>query len=235
MPLVKLSRHGFAFPPPASALVQPNGLLALGGDLSVQRLLNAYQNGIYPWFSAGQPILWWSPDPRAVLFPEHLHISRSMYRFHRRTPYRVTLNTAFVQVIECCAVRNEGTWITTGIMMAYQRLHELGYAHSVEVWLGDELAGGLYGVGMGAIFCGESMFSRYDNASKTALLVFCDYFARQGGRLIDCQILNPHTASLGCEEIPRVRYLALLENWCHHQLTGHCWSACTLSQPASTA
>lgn len=135
MRLVQLSRHSIAFPSPEGALREPNGLLALGGDLSPARLLMAYQRGIFPWFSPGDPILWWSPDPRAVLWPESLHISRSMKRFHKRSPYRVTMNYAFGQVIEGCASdREEGTWITRGVVEAYHRLHELGHAHSIEVW-----------------------------------------------------------------------------------------------------
>lgn len=173
MRLVQLSRHSIAFPSPEGALREPNGLLALGGDLSPARLLMAYQHGIFPWFSPGDPILWWSPDPRAVLWPEKFHLSRSMKRFHNASPYRVTLNYAFDRVIDGCANhRDEGTWITRGIEEAYRRLHELGHAHSIEVWRDRELVGGMYGVSQGALFCGESMFSRQENASKTALLVF---------------------------------------------------------------
>lgn len=208
MRLVQLSRHSIAFPSPEGALREPNGLLALGGDLSPARLLMAYQHGIFPWFSPGDPILWWSPDPRAVLWPEKFHLSRSMKRFHNASPYRVTLNYAFDRVIDGCANhRDEGTWITRGIEEAYRRLHELGHAHSIEVWRDQELVGGMYGVSQGALFCGESMFSRQENASKTALLVFCAEFTRHGGKLIDCQVLNSHTASLGAIEIPRRDYL----------------------------
>lgn len=211
MRLVQLSRHSIAFPSPEGALREPNGLLALGGDLGPARLLMAYQRGIFPWFSPGDPILWWSPDPRAVLWPERFHLSRSMKRFHRQSPYRVTLNYAFSQVIEGCAQdRHEGTWITTSISQAYHRLHELGHAHSIEVWQGETLVGGMYGVAMGELFCGESMFSRGENASKTALYVFCEAFSRAGGKLIDCQVLNSHTASLGAIEIPRRDYLEYL-------------------------
>lgn len=167
MRLVQLSRHSIAFPSPEGALREPNGLLALGGDLSPARLLMAYQRGIFPWFSPGDPILWWSPDPRAVLWPESLHISRSMKRFHKRSPYRVTMNYAFGQVIEGCASdREEGTWITRGVVEAYHRLHELGHAHSIEVWREDELVGGMYGVAQGTLFCGESMFSRMEMRPK---------------------------------------------------------------------
>lgn len=224
MRLVQLSRHSIAFPSPEGALREPNGLLALGGDLSPARLLMAYQRGIFPWFSPGDPILWWSPDPRAVLWPGTFHISRSMKRFHRRSPYRVTLNYAFGQVIEGCAQdRHEGTWITSGIMQAYHRLHELGHAHSVEVWRNDELVGGMYGVSLGAIFCGESMFSRAENASKTALLVFSETFKQSGGKLIDCQVLNSHTASLGAVEIARRDYLDRLDILRMHRLPEQFW------------
>ena len=189
MRLVQLSRHSIAFPSPEGALREPNGLLALGGDLGPARLLMAYQRGIFPWFSPGDPILWWSPDPRAVLWPEQFHLSRSMKRFHKTTPYRVTINYAFSDVLAGCAHdRNEGTWITTSISQAYHRLHELGHAHSIEVWQENTLVGGMYGVAMGELFCGESMFSRAENASKTALYVFCKAFSHAGGKLIDCQV-----------------------------------------------
>ena len=234
MRLVQLSRHSVAFPSPEGALREPNGLLALGGDLSPARLLMAYQRGIFPWFSPGDPILWWSPDPRAVLWPEQFHLSRSMARFHKRSPYRVTLNHDFGRVIEGCAQdRDEGTWITPDVVLAYHRLHELGYAHSIEVWEGDELVGGMYGVSQGALFCGESMFSRRVNASKTALLVLSADFQRQGGQLIDCQVLNDHTASLGAVEIPRREYLQHLDAMRLQKLPSHFWVPRTLFMPAA--
>lgn len=224
MRLIQLSRESLNFPPPEMALREPNGLLAMGGDLSPQRLLNAYHRGIFPWFSPGDPILWWSPDPRAVLLPEHFHLSRSMKRFHQKSPYRVTLNQQFQQVIEGCASdRNEGTWITHEVKRAWQKLHELGHAQSIEVWRGEELVGGMYGLELGQIFCGESMFSRSENASKTALLVFSDYFQQQGGKLIDCQVLNPHTLSLGAREIPRATYLQYVHSLAHQPLSVDCW------------
>jgi len=233
MRLVQLSRHSVAFPSPEGALREPNGLLALGGDLSPARLLMAYQRGIFPWFSPGDPILWWSPDPRAVLWPEQFHLSRSMARFHKRSPYRVTLNHDFGQVIAGCAQdRDEGTWITPDVVLAYHRLHELGYAHSIEVWEGDELVGGMYGVSQGALFCGESMFSRRVNASKTALLVLCEDFLRQGGQLIDCQVLNEHTASLGATDIPRREYLQHLNAMRLQKMPPHFWVPRTLFTPA---
>lgn len=224
MRLIQLSRESLNFPPPEMALREPNGLLAMGGDLSSQRLLNAYHQGIFPWFSPGDPILWWSPDPRAVLLPENFHLSRSMKRFHQKSPYQVTLNTQFQQVIEGCASdRQEGTWITHEVKRAWQKLHELGHAHSVEVWRGEELVGGMYGLELGQIFCGESMFSRSENASKTALLIFSDYFQQMGGKLIDCQVLNPHTHSLGAQEIPRATYLHYIHSLARQPLSPDCW------------
>ncbi|MBK4724046.1 leucyl/phenylalanyl-tRNA--protein transferase [Pantoea agglomerans] len=224
MRLIQLSRESLNFPPPEMALREPNGLLAMGGDLSPQRLLNAYHRGIFPWFSPGDPILWWSPDPRAVLLPEHFHLSRSMKRFHQKSPYQVTLNQQFQQVIEGCASdRNEGTWITHEVKRAWQKLHELGHAQSIEVWRGEDLVGGMYGLELGQIFCGESMFSRSENASKTALLVFSEYFEQQGGKLIDCQVLNPHTLSLGAQEIPRAAYLQYVHSLAHQPLSADCW------------
>ncbi len=231
MRLVQLSRDSIAFPSPEGALREPNGLLALGGDLTPARLLMAYQRGIFPWFSPGDPILWWSPDPRAILYPEQFHLSRSMKRFHRTSPYTVTLNHAFERVLYGCASdRNEGTWITADIVEAYLRLHELGHAHSIEVWEGKELVGGMYGVPQGALFCGESMFSRRVNASKTALLVFCQHFIHHGGKLIDCQVLNEHTASLGVIEIPRREYLQALAELRLQHLGSHCWVPQRLGQ-----
>lgn len=229
MRLIQLSRDSLIFPPPEMALREPNGLLAMGGDLSPARLLNAYQRGIFPWFSPGDPILWWSPDPRAVLFPEKFHLSRSMKRFHQRSPYRVTLNQNFMDVVEGCASdREEGTWITPEVKRAWLKLYDAGEAQSVEVWHHQELVGGMYGLALGQLFCGESMFSRSENASKTALLVFSRYFQQQGGKLIDCQVLNPHTASLGAEEIPRVDYLHWVDSLAHQPLPDRCWQQQTL-------
>lgn len=223
MRLVQLSRHSIAFPSPEGALREPNGLLALGGDLSPARLLMAYQRGIFPWFSLATRSSGGRP-PRAVLWPEQFHLSRSMKRFHQRSPYRVTLNHAFGEVIEGCASdRDEGTWITSSIVRAYHQLHELGHAHSIEVWQENTLVGGMYGVAQGVLFCGESMFSRAENASKTALLVFCQDFAHSGGKLIDCQVLNNHTASLGAVDIPRRDYLDYLSVLRGYRLPERFW------------
>ncbi len=230
MQLHRLSEDRPHFPPPEMALDEPNGLLAFGGDLSEQRLLNAYRNGIFPWYSPGDPILWWSPDPRAVLYAGEFHVSRSLARFMRHNPYRVTVNQQFAEVITACAERGqEGTWIGPEVQAAFIRLHHRGRAHSIEAWLGEELVGGMYGISQGAMFCGESMFSRRDNASKVALLTFCRFFMHQGGKMIDCQVLNSHTASLGAREIPRRDYLALLSQLQRITLAADCWQSQTLS------
>lgn len=235
MPLAQLSRHSLTFPSPDEALRDPNGLLAVGGDLSPSRLLLAYQQGIFPWFTPDDPVLWWSPDPRAILWPEQFHLSRSMKRFHQRSPYQVTLNYAFTEVMTGCASHREGgSWITEDMIAAYQQLHHSGHAHSVEVWHNTTLVGGLYGIAQGALFCGESMFSYAENASKTALLVFCQAFREGGGKLIDCQVLNHHTASLGAHEIPRDQYLAELAALRDRSLAENFWQPRSLfSRPCS--
>ncbi|MGP6441584.1 MULTISPECIES: leucyl/phenylalanyl-tRNA--protein transferase [Rahnella] len=224
MRLVKLEANSLNFPAPETALQEPNGLLAIGGDLTAPRLLSAYQHGIFPWFEPGEMILWWSPDPRAILVPGERHASRSLKRFMRKMPFRFTLNQQFEQVIHACAMqREDGTWIGPLVQRGYQELHEAGRAHSVEVWEGDELVGGLYGVSVGGLFCGESMFSRRENASKCALMLFCQHFSRNGGELIDCQVLNPHTASLGAREIPRRQFLQQLSALSQRALAPDCW------------
>ena len=202
-----------AFPDIESALIEPNGLLAIGGDLSPARLLCAYRRGIFPWYSEGQPILWWSPDPRAVLFPRRLHRSRSLYKVIRQGRFQLTRDRAFEEVMAGCAEPRpgqEGTWITAGMMDAYAELHRMGFAHSVECWRNGRLAGGIYGVAIGRVFFGESMFSRESNASKVALAEICAL----GFELIDCQIPNPHLDRLGAEMIPRREFAALVERWC---------------------
>ena len=202
-----------AFPNPSLALDVPNGLLAAGGDLGPQRLLCAYRRGIFPWFSGRQPILWWSPDPRAVLWPEALRVSRSLRRTQRRATFTISIDTAFDRVVrECAAPRpgREDTWITPEMSAAYGRLHRAGYAHSVECWRGGELAGGLYGVAIGRVFFGESMFSRAPDASKIALAHLCTL----GFGLIDCQVPNAHLARLGAVGMGRRRFLALLDELC---------------------
>jgi leucyl/phenylalanyl-tRNA---protein transferase len=202
------------FPDVSEALDDPAGLLAGGGDLSSERLIAAYQRGIFPWYSPGQPVLWWSPDPREVLFPNEFHISRSLQRQLRRSPFRITEDLAFEQVVSACArPRDEigGTWITPEMQSAYRELHRLGVAHSIEVWSGDLLAGGLYGVRTGAVFCGESMFSQQSNASKAALAWLARVAPERGIRLIDCQMPSAHLRSLGSRPLPRAQFLEWLQ------------------------
>lgn len=198
------------FPPVEDALSEPNGLLAAGGDLSPQRLLDAYARGIFPWFNDEDPVLWWSPDPRMVLFPGELHMSRTLRRTIKAGTFTVTLDRAFKAVIDGCAApraEQDGTWITGDMARAYLRLAELGHAHSVESWQHGELAGGLYGVAVGRVFYGESMFSRQSNASKVALAYLARQLERWNFELIDCQMSTEHLASLGAREIPRDEFL----------------------------
>ncbi|MGC4028056.1 MAG: leucyl/phenylalanyl-tRNA--protein transferase [Steroidobacteraceae bacterium] len=204
-----------AFPPLDAALDDPPGLLAAGGDLSTARLVAAYARGIFPWYMEGQPVLWWSPDPREVLFPAHLHRSRSLLKQLRRGDFRITENQAFLEVVEGCAAArsaSNGTWITPAMQAAYVRLHRAGHAHSIEVWRGATLVGGLYGVRSRRVFSGESMYSRESNASKAALSWLAAGCASRGIELIDCQMPSAHLRSLGSQALPRSRFLALLEN-----------------------
>ncbi|SEQ59707.1 leucyl/phenylalanyl-tRNA--protein transferase [Rosenbergiella nectarea] len=213
------------FPSPDCALASPQGLLAYGGDLLPGRLIAAYQQGIFPWFSEEDPILWWSPDPRAVLPIDAFHLSRSMQRFLRHCPYHVTLNHNFRAVIEGCASTHfDGTWITEEVITAWCNLAAMGHAHSLEVWCENELVGGIYGMALGGIFCGESMFSRQPNASKLALFQLCHHFSAYGGELIDCQILNPHTHSLGAREISRQQFLTQLADLQKRIIPSECWA-----------
>jgi leucyl/phenylalanyl-tRNA--protein transferase len=199
------------FPPPD--LAEPDGLLAIGGDLSIQRLLLAYRNGIFPWYE-GENILWWSPDPRFVLFPEELKISHSMKQILRKETFRFTMNKAFREVILQCKMiarrGQESTWITEEVRNAYIRLHELGFAYSAEAWHGDQLAGGLYGIRLGNVFFGESMFSRLDNASKFAFIHVVRFLQDKGLKLIDCQVYTAHLESLGARMISRKQFLELV-------------------------
>lgn len=211
------------FPPVERALKNPNGLLAAGGELSVERLLEAYRRGVFPWYSGAEPVLWWSPDPRMVLYCAELKVSRSLGKSLRNKGYEVRADTAFAKVLAGCADRPEGTWLGAGMKQAYLRLHRAGYAHSFETWRGDDLVGGLYGVAIGRMFYGESMFSRATDASKVALVGLVGELRARQFPLIDCQMHTPLLASLGAREIPRrsflreltalVNYPALPEKW----------------------
>jgi len=202
-----------AFPPVETALAEPDGLLCAGGDLAPERLIEAYRRGIFPWFSNGQPILWWSPDPRTVLYPTELHVSRSLSKMLRRGRFTVSFNRAFDAVMDGCADpdrRPEGTWITPRMRAAYLRLHELGFAHSVETWNGSRLVGGIYGVALGRVFFGESMFSAERDASKVAICALSHSLQERNYRFIDCQVASPHLLSLGARSLPRREFLRAL-------------------------
>jgi len=212
MPVFRLSSN-LTFPPPHLAIAE--GLLAVGGDLSVERLVLAYSQGIFPWYAEDDPILWWSPDPRLVLYPAELHVSRSLRKVLRQQTFVVTLDQAFRRVIRACAGNrgpdHPGTWIVPEMMAAYEALHAAGLAHSVEAWQGDMLAGGLYGVSLGGVFFGESMFTRVSNASKVALVRLVAGLRRAGFRLIDCQVTTAHLMRLGAREISRTRFMNELQ------------------------
>jgi leucyl/phenylalanyl-tRNA--protein transferase len=212
MPIVQLGNDpNGPFPAVSQAAIEPNGLLAWGGDLSPVRLLNAYRHGIFPWYNEGQPILWWSPRPRAVIYPPDVYISRRLKRRMRSGQFTVTADQAFAEVVKNCAeCRQEGTWITTEMAEAYNKLHTLGFAHSVEVWQGKELAGGLYGLAIGKVFFAESMFSCKTDASKTALVSLCAVLDKNDFAVIDCQLENPHLKSMGAVNIPRKQYIETL-------------------------
>jgi leucyl/phenylalanyl-tRNA--protein transferase len=211
MPIYQLHPKILQFPSPNEA--ESSGLLAMGGDLSSDRILMAYKEGIFPWYEEGQPLLWWSPDPRFVLFPEKIHITRSLAKVLRNRPHQVRYDTHFAEVIHQCAATRalEGTWITRAMKNAYIRLHEQGFAHSIEVWEEDELVGGLYGISLGHCFFGESMFSKTSNASKLALVSLSQFAMEQGLRLIDCQVRTDHLLRLGAEEMRRRDFLEMLQ------------------------
>ncbi len=211
-----LNENDTSFPPLEKALKEPNGLLAAGGDLSIDRLICAYQTGIFPWYELGQPILWWSPDPRMVLYPDQLHISKSLNKTIKKQTFRVSSDNNFRSVIQNCATQRSknrtDTWLTDEMQNAYMDLHERGYAHSVEVWdEQDQLVGGLYGVTIGAIFFGESMFSKKDNASKVALACLTKALKKEDFKLIDCQVESSHLSSLGAKNIKRQNFIQELE------------------------
>lgn len=217
---------GDPFPPVERALEEPNGLLAAGADLSEPRLLKAYASGIFPWYSAGQPVLWWSPDPRMVLIPAELRIPRSLKKRLARRDYEVRADTAFEEVIRACAAPRrgqDGTWITEDMVEAYLRLHDAGHAHSVETWIAGRLAGGLYGVELGRMFYGESMFARAPDASKIALTHLVRQLARRDCGMIDCQMRTQLLARFGAREIPRSQFVRMLAELVNYPRTGGTW------------
>jgi leucyl/phenylalanyl-tRNA--protein transferase len=213
------------FPPPEHA---EEGLLAVGGDLSPERLLLGYRSGIFPWYSDGLPILWHSPDPRCVIPVDRLHVGRTLRRAIAKASYRVRFDAAFDRVIRACQATprpgQDGTWITAEMVQAYERLHAMGYAHSVETWADGELAGGLYGVSVGRVFFGESMFAWRPNASKVALVALAERVAQWGFRLIDAQVPTPHTLAMGAEEWPRARFLDVLREEVRHPTRRGSWA-----------
>jgi len=210
---------------PNPELANNEGILAIGGDLSVERLLLAYYNGIFPWFSEGEPIIWWSPDPRFVLFPQEISISKSMKKVLRNKQYRITFDTCFEEVIHyCAALRRHETWITSDMIEAYCKLHEAGYAHSVEAWFQEKLVGGLYGVSLGRCFFGESMFSIMDNASKAALIVLSSKLQEKEFIMIDCQVYSKHLESMGAVRIPRNVFLEHLSKGISYKTLCGSWS-----------
>ena len=223
-------------PPPESARLEPNGLVAAGRDLSAKRLLEAYSHGIFPWYSQGQPVLWWSPDPRMVVFVDEFQPSRSLRKTLKQTretgSWKVTLDQSFVQVMQACAAPRpgqDGTWITRDIIKAYHAMHQAGHAHSVEVWAEGELVGGLYGVSIGRMFFGESMFTRVSDASKCAYAALVAMLRRLGFSMVDCQQSTGHLASLGAREISRAEFLDRLRPLC--RLPGPDWREVTIDWP----
>ncbi|MCX7163001.1 MAG: leucyl/phenylalanyl-tRNA--protein transferase [Rhodocyclales bacterium] len=221
-----------SFPLLDTALTEPNGLLAAGGDLSPQRLLAAYRRSIFPWYSQGQPILWWSPDPRMTLIPDELKISRSLAKTLRNANYQVRLDTAFGDVVRACAGKprqgQSGTWISAEMQAAYGELHRTGHAHSVETWIDDKLAGGLYGIAIGRAFYGESMFADARDASKIALAHLCAHLTQRGFGIIDCQMETAHLASLGAKPMPRRHFAARLDDLCASGEAPGCWPAAAI-------
>lgn len=214
------------FPPLDRALKEPNGLLAIGGCLSPERLINAYRHGIFPWYNPGEPVLWWSPDPRLVLFPERVRISRSLRKALRRSHYKVTYDRAFDRVIEGCAAPRpgaSGTWITEEMKRAYGSLHDLGLAHSVETWADGELVGGLYGIAIGQVFFGESMFHKKTDASKVAFVTLAGHLHQWNYQLVDCQVQTQHLFSLGAEEISRSDFADRLHRYCPFEADAAAW------------
>jgi leucyl/phenylalanyl-tRNA--protein transferase len=236
--MIALLHDNSPFPPLEQALLEPNGLLAAGGSLTPARLLDAYRHGIFPWFNSADPVLWWSPDPRMVLFPQEFKISQSLRKTLRNRVYEVRTDTAFEQVMRACAAPRggeAGTWIHEEMIAAYTELHRMGHAHSIEVWMPNtsfqpqadelklELVGGLYGMSIGRMFYGESMFSRRSDASKVALAHLAAQLRRWNFGMIDCQMNTPHLASLGAREIPRTEFVQRLQELIHYPDIGPIW------------
>ena len=225
-----------SFPDVETALREPDGLLAAGGDLSQDRILCAYRSGIFPWYDDGQPILWWSPDPRCVLRPDKLRVSRRLAQYARRSALTLHFNSRFGDVIRACAGERrsrQGTWITADMIAAYEDLHAAGWAHSVEVKEDDRLVGGLYGLGIGKVFFGESMFSEVANASKFAMLGLTSHMLQQGLELIDCQVVSQHLLSIGAETIPRREFSAALQALCEPATPARSWPAAPVAVAAA--
>jgi leucyl/phenylalanyl-tRNA--protein transferase len=227
---------------PDVGLAEPDGLLAIGGDLSQERLLAAYRAGIFPWFSEGEPILWWSPDPRCVLLTDRVHCSRSMQKLLRKGAFRITLDADFEQVIDSCArvprAGQDGTWITKSMRKAYVGLHRAGFAHSAEAWLDDRLVGGMYGVALGSIFFGESMFSTAPNASKAVLIRLAQHLNTAGFAVLDGQVGNPHLYRLGAVDLPRKEFLDAVAEGIARPAPQGCWPAagdCLVLDPGGAA
>jgi len=224
--LPQLSDDPRLFPDVTQALADPDGLLALGGDLTPERIINAYRQGIFPWFNAGEPLLWWSPSERATLAANSVHISKSMKRFINKRSMRVTLNHNFSAVIHACAkprATQAETWISQAMIDAYIELHLLGLAHSIEVWSEDKLVGGLYGLSIGQTFCGESMFSQMNNSSKLAFIALNQHFQSVGGKFIDCQMQTEHLTSLGATVTSRSTFISNLVATRDQPLQSNCW------------
>ena len=231
MPIYQLIPKINLFPPTEEA--EDDGLLAFGGDLTKERLLAAYQRGIFPWYEVGQPILWWSPDPRLVLIPDELKISRSLRKVLRKEQFEICFDSAFQEVIKSCAdVRirqGEGTWIIPEMQQAYTELHQEGFAHSVESWLDGKLVGGLYGISIGQCFFGESMFSTVNDSSKVALVALSEFAQQKGIKLIDCQMTTPHLLRLGAREIKREVFLKMLKEYLESPTIKGPWHKCPVS------
>jgi len=224
--LLDSDRADQAFPSISTALTDPDGLLAVGGCLSTQRIINAYRQGIFPWYSDEDPILWWSPNPRLVVFPDQLHVSKSLQKTQRKQTFQLSFDTAFADVIQACSMpraQDSGTWLLPEMQAAYIRLYEEGHAHSMEAWFQGKLVGGLYGIAIGQVFFGESMFHTKTDASKIAFVTLVQQLTEWGYQLIDCQVHTDHLASLGAEEMPRSDFAILLRKFLQNKPHATAW------------